>query len=69
LEDGFLSSGAAAAKDVKGQKGYKVSESENGLRSLGTIENFNSIKEGSLVEVWIRQLFLGSIIGIVNLNI
>jgi len=69
LEDGFLSSGAAAAKDVKGQKGYKVSESENGSRSLGTIENFNSIKEGSLVEVWNRQLFLGSIIGIVNLNI
>ncbi|KAI5602230.1 hypothetical protein BDE02_01G142700 [Populus trichocarpa] len=52
LEDGFLSSGAAAAKDVKGQKGYKVSESENGSRSLGTIENFNSIKEGSLVEVF-----------------
>ncbi|XP_011001485.1 PREDICTED: uncharacterized protein LOC105108745 isoform X2 [Populus euphratica] len=52
LEDGFLSSGAAAAKDVKGQEGYKVSESENGSRSLGTIENFNSIKEGSLVEVF-----------------
>ncbi|KAH8521294.1 hypothetical protein H0E87_002372 [Populus deltoides] len=52
LEDGFLSSGAATAKDVKGQKGYKVSKSENGSRSLGTIENFNSIKEGSLVEVF-----------------
>ncbi|KAG5228934.1 WISKOTT-ALDRICH SYNDROME PROTEIN [Salix suchowensis] len=53
LEDGFLNSGAAAAKDVKGQEGgYKVSESENSSRSLGTMENYNSIKEGSHVEVF-----------------
>ena len=69
LEDGSLNSGAAAAKDVKGQEGYKVSESENSSRSLGTMENYNSIKEGSHVEVWNHQLFLGSIIGTVNLNL
>ncbi|CAK7356365.1 unnamed protein product [Dovyalis caffra] len=50
--DGFLNSGAVTAKDAKGQKGYKVSEFENGSRSLGTIEDYNSIKEGSHVEVF-----------------
>ena len=69
LEDGSLNSGAAAAKDVKGQEGYEATESENSSRSLGTMENYNSIKEGSHVEVWNHQLFSGSIIGTVNLHL
>jgi hypothetical protein len=51
LVDGFSNSGATTLKDAKGRKGYKVSESENGSRSLGTTVDYNCIKEGSHVEV------------------
>ncbi|KAJ6706141.1 AGENET DOMAIN-CONTAINING PROTEIN-RELATED [Salix purpurea] len=37
---------------LKDEKGYKVSESEDGSRSLGTIVDYNCIKEGSHVEVF-----------------
>ncbi|KAJ6704099.1 hypothetical protein OIU85_029964 [Salix viminalis] len=52
LLDGFSNSGAATLKVAKGRKGYKVSESEDGSRSLGTIVDYNCIKEGSHVEVF-----------------
>eukprot|EP00258_Populus_trichocarpa_P036288 XP_024452307.1 uncharacterized protein LOC7461980 isoform X2 [Populus trichocarpa] len=52
LVDGFSNSSATTLKDAKGRKGYKVSESENGSRSLGTTVDYNCIKEGSHVEVF-----------------
>ncbi|KAF9685410.1 hypothetical protein SADUNF_Sadunf03G0051700 [Salix dunnii] len=52
LVDGFTNSAAATLKDAKGRKGYKVSESEDGSRSLGTIVDYNCIKKGSHVEVF-----------------